>query len=72
MIILGFVGLGVRKIFDLNLSSSHCSTSYALKNENMDTLHYAWLSLDNNNYTSSDSINSCVHIARDSTNHNSQ
>ena len=44
-------------MFDLNRSSSHCSTSYAFEDEVMNALHDAWVSLDEANvYTSSDSI----------------
>ena len=43
-----FVGLGVRMMFDLNLSSSHFSTSYALDNENTNTSHAAWVQLNDN------------------------
>ena len=45
-------------MFDLNLSPSHCSTSHALQNKNTNVLHDAWVSLDDNDYTSSYSTNS--------------
>ena len=53
-------------MFDLNLSPSHCSTSHAHENENMNALYDAWVSLDNNDYTSSDSINPDADITSDS------
>ena len=45
-------------MFDLNLSPSRCSTSHALQTKNMNALHDHWVSLDDNDYTSTDSINS--------------
>ena len=45
-------------MFGLNLSPSHCSTSHALHNKNMNALHDDWVLLDANDYTSTDSINS--------------
>ena len=53
-----FCGLGLSKMFDLNLSPSHCDTSHALQNINTNVLHDAWVSLDDNDYTSSYSTNS--------------
>ena len=44
-------------MFDLNLSPSSCSTSHALQTQNMNALHDDWVSLDDNDYTSTDSIN---------------
>ena len=45
-------------MFDLNLSPSHCSTSHALQNKNMNALHDDWVWVDDNDYTSTDLINS--------------
>ena len=45
-------------MLDLNLSPSHCSTCHALQNKNTNVLHDAWVSLDDNDYTSSYSTNS--------------
>ena len=56
-------------MFDLNLSPSHCSTSYALENGNTNALHDSWVSLDDNNYSISDSNNSDAHTS-DSTSNN--
>ena len=66
-----FVVLGVNKMFDfdLNLSPSHCSTSHALEIQNMDALNDDWGSLDDFDYTSSDSISSDSHTS-DSTSDN--
>ena len=50
-------------MFDLNLSSSHCSTSHALEIQNMDALHDDWGSLDDFDYTSRDPISSNSHTS---------
>ena len=50
-------------MLDLNLSPSYCSTSHAHDNENMNALYDAWVSLDDNDYTSSDSSNTNSHTS---------
>ena len=50
--------LGVSKTLDLNLSPSH-----AHENENMNALYDAWVSLDDNDYTSSDLSNTNSHTS---------
>ena len=55
--------LGVNKMLSLNLSPSNCSTSHAHENENMNDLYDDWVSLDDNDYTSSDSSNTNSHTS---------
>ena len=54
-------------MFDLNRSPSHCSTSYAIEEHDMNVLHDAWVSLDETDiYTTSDSVNSDAHTTSES------
>ena len=54
-------------MFDLNRSPSHCFTSYAIEEHDMNVLHDAWVSLDETDiYTTSDSVNSDAHTTSES------
>ena len=54
-------------MFDLNRSPSHCSTLYALEDEDTNALHDACVSLKETNvYITSDSVNSDAHTSESS------